>query len=105
MPVKIDEGNLKQGLLGLVVALVEIIQEVLERQAIRRMEGGKLSDQEIERLGLALNDLKDALDNIKKDNDLDDAVESVRDGLDNITDDMIRNLIDTNRWAQGAEKA
>lgn len=105
MPVNIDEGNLKQGLLGLVVALVEIIQEVLERQAIRRMEGGRLSDQEIERLGLALNDLKEALDNIKKDNDLDDAVKSVRDGLDQITDDMIRNLIDTSRWAEGAEKA
>ena len=105
MPVNIDEGNLKQGLLGLVVALVEIIQEVLERQAIRRMEGGRLSDQEIERLGLALNDLKEALDNIKKDNDLDDAVESVRDGLDQITDDMISNLIDTRRWAEGVEKA
>lgn len=105
MPVNIDEGNLKQGLLGLVVALVEIIQEVLERQAIRRMEGGRLSDQEIERLGLALKDLKEALDNIKKDNDLDDAVESVRDGLDHITDDMISNLIDTRRWAEGVEKA
>ena len=104
MPVNIDEGNLKQGLLGLVVALVEIIQEVLERQAIRRMEGGRLSDQEIEKLGLALNDLKEALDNIKKDNDLDDAVESVRDGLDQITDDMIRNLIDTRRWVEGVEK-
>ncbi|MDO8727457.1 MAG: gas vesicle protein K [Candidatus Methanoperedens sp.] len=105
MPVNIDEGNLKQGLLGLVVALVEIIQEVLERQAIRRMEGGRLSDQEIEKLGLALNDLKEALDNIKKDNDLDDAVKSVRDGLDQITDDMIRNLIDTRRWGEGVEKA
>src|SRR3972149_8536484 len=105
MPVNIDEGNLKQGLLGLVVALVEIIQEVLERQAIRRMEGGRLDDHEIERLGLALKDLKEALDNIKKDNDLDDAVESVRDGLDQITDDMISNLIDTRRWAEGVEKA
>ncbi len=105
MPVNIDEGNLKQGLLGLVVALVEIIQEVLERQAIRRMEGGRLSDQEIEKLGLALNDLKEALDNIKKDNDLDDAVKSVRDGLDQITDDMIRNLIDTRRWGEGVENA
>ena len=104
MTVNIDEGNLKQGLLGLVVALVEIIQEVLERQAIRRMEGGRLSDQEIERLGLALNDLKEALDNIKKDNDLDDAVKSVRDGLDHIADDTISNLIDTRRWAEGAEK-
>ncbi len=104
MPVNIDEGNLKQGLLGLVVALVEIIQEVLERQAIRRMEGGRLSDQEIERLGLALSDLKEALDNIKKDNDLEEAVKSVREGLDHAVDDAIGGLLDTRRWAEGVEK-
>ena|SRR3990172_7348986 len=104
MPVKIDEGNLKQGLLGLVVALVEIIQEVLERQAIRRMEGGRLSDQEIERLGLALSELKEALNNIKKYNDLEEAVKSVREGLDQVVDETISNLIDTRRWAEGVEK-
>jgi hypothetical protein len=104
MPVNIDEGNLKQGLLGLVVALVEIIQEVLERQAMRRMEGGRLSDQEIERLGMALSDLKEALDNIKKDNDLEEAVKSVRDGLDQVADDMIGSLLNTERWGQGVEK-
>ncbi len=103
MPINIDEGNLKQGLLGLVVALVEIIQEVLERQAIRRMEGGRLSDQEIERLGQALSDLKETLDNIKKDNDLDDAVKSVRDGLDQVADDMICNLLNTGSWAENVE--
>ncbi len=86
MPVNIDEGSLKQGLMGLVVALVEIIQEVLERQAIRRMEGGRLSEQEIERLGTALSDLKEALADIKKDHDLEDAVSSVREGLDNVAD-------------------
>jgi hypothetical protein len=100
MSVNIDEGNLKQGLLGLVVGLVEIIQEVLERQAIRRMEGGKLSDQEIERLGLALSDLKEALDNIKKDNDLENAVRSVRDGLDQVADDMIAKLLITETGAK-----
>ena len=105
MPVNIDEGNLKQGLLGLVVALVEIIQEVLERQAIRRMEGGRLSDQEIERLGLALSELKEALNNIKKYNDLEEAVKSVREGLDQVVDETISNLIDTRRWAEGVEKA
>ncbi len=104
MPVNIDEGNLKQGLLGLVVALVEIIQEVLERQAIRRMEGGRLSDQEIERLGLALRDLREALDDIKKDNDLEKAVKSIRDGLDQVADDTIGRLLDTQRWGQGIEK-
>lgn len=104
MSVNIDEGNLKQGLLGLVVGLVEIIQEVLERQAIHRMEGGRLSVQEIERLGLALSDLKEALENIKKDNDLEEAVKSVRDGLDEVADDMIGELLNTERWMQGIEK-
>lgn len=104
MPVNIDEGNLKQGLLGLVVALVEIIQEVLERQAIRRMEGGRLSDQEIERLGMALSDLNEALDNIKKDNDLEDAVKSVRDGLDQVADEVIDKFLNPERWGKEAEK-
>ncbi len=98
MPVNIDEGNLKQGLMGLVVALVEIIQEVLERQAIRRMEGGRLSEQEIERLGVALSDLKEALTNIKKDNDLEDAVNSVREGLDNVADEVIGKIQSPESW-------
>ncbi len=104
MPVKIDEDNLKQGLLGLVVALVEVIQEVLERQALRRIEGGRLSDQEIERLGMALSDLNEALDNIKKDNDLEDAVKSVRDGLDQVADEVIDKFLNPERWGKEAEK-
>lgn len=89
MPINIDEGNLKQGVMGLVVGLVEIIQEVLERQAIRRMEGARLSDDEIERLGIALSDLKEAITSIKKDNDLEDAVRSVREGFDDVAGEMI----------------
>ena len=104
MSVNINEGNIKQGLLGLVVALVEIIQEVLERQAVRRMEGGRLNDQEIERLGMALADLKEALDNIKRDNDLNATVESVRGDLDKVADDMICNLLGSGSLAQGLEK-
>jgi hypothetical protein len=50
MVIEIDEDNLKQGLLGLVVALVEVIQEALVRQAMRRIEGGKLSAEEEARL-------------------------------------------------------
>lgn len=103
MSVKIDEDNLKQGLLGLVVALVEIIQEVLERQAVRRMESGRLSDQEIERLGLALSDLSEAMDNIKKDNDLNDTVESVRGSLDQVADEVINKFLNPERWEE-AEK-
>jgi hypothetical protein len=103
MSVTIDEDNLKQGLLGLVVALVEIIQEVLERQAVRRMESGRLSDQEIERLGLALSDLSEAMDNIKKDNNLNDSVESVRGSLDQVADEVINKFLNPERWEE-AEK-
>ncbi len=104
MPVNIDEDNLKQGLLGLVVALVEVIQEVLERQAVRRMESGRLSEQEIERLGMALSDLNVALDSIKKDNDLEDAVKSVRDSLDQVADEVIDKFLNPERWGKEAEK-
>lgn len=100
MSVNIDEGNLKNGLLGLVVALVEIIQEVLERQAVRRMEGGRLSEGEIERLGTALSDLKGALDDIKKDYDIEDAVRSVRGGLNQLSDDVLDKFLNPERFEE-----
>lgn len=98
MSVNIDEDNLKYGLLGLVVALVEIIQEVLERQAVRRMEKKSLSEEEIERLGSALADLKEALNNIKKDYDLEDVVRSVRGGLDQVADEALDKFLNVERW-------
>ena len=51
MVVNIDEKDLKQGVLGLVVALVEIIHEALRLQAMKRMEAGTLTEREVERLG------------------------------------------------------
>jgi hypothetical protein len=41
MPIDIDEKNLKHGVLGLVVALVEIINDALKLQALKGMEGGR----------------------------------------------------------------
>lgn len=93
MAINLDEDNLKDGLLGLVVALVEIIQELLERQALRRMESGRLSDAEIERLGEALYELKEALEKIKADNGIEDAVRTVRDGLDDAAEDMLNQFL------------
>lgn len=100
--MNINEDNLKQGLLGVVVALVEIIQEVLERQALRRIESGRLNDEEVERLGQALADLDEALENIKKENDIEEAVESVRDGLDQISDEVIDKFLNPRSWAEEA---
>ncbi len=66
MPIDIDTDNLKHGLLGLVIALVEIIEDALNLQAIKRMEGGTLSEEEMERLGEALMDLDVAIEEIKR---------------------------------------
>ena len=104
MTINIDEENLKEGLLGLLVALVEIIEEVLERQAIRRMEGGRLSDEEMERLGDALSELDEALEKIKVDNGIEDAVKSVRDGLDNVAENIVDQFIDPERWTEDARE-
>ena len=84
MVIKVDEGNLKQGLLGLVVALAEIIKEALERQALRRIESGRLTAEEEARLSEALADLDEALNHIKKENDIQDVVDSVIDGLSEV---------------------
>jgi hypothetical protein len=52
--IDIDPDDVERGLAGLVLGLVELLRQVLERQAVRRMEGGTLTDEEIERVGLAL---------------------------------------------------
>lgn len=53
--VPVDAGK---GLGRVVLAVLEILEELLERQAIRRMDAGSLSEDEIERLGRALMALR-----------------------------------------------
>src|ERR1700740_1938299 len=50
--------NVEQGLAKLVLSLIELLRQLLERQAIRRMEGGSLSDEQIENMGEALMKLE-----------------------------------------------
>lgn len=88
--IKIDEGKLKEGVLGLVMAVVEIIRDALQSQATRRMESGKLAEEEIERLGRALADLDVAIEDIKHQQGLEQAVQSVRDGLDDLVNLVVQ---------------
>ena len=60
----LDPDDIERGLAGLVLTLVEFLRQVLERQAIRRMEGGSLSDDEVERVGLALMRLEQKIGEI-----------------------------------------
>jgi hypothetical protein len=100
MVIKIDESNLKEGVLGLVVALVEVIRDALRIQAIKRIESGILTDEECERLGQAMMDLDAALESIIKEQGLTDSVKSVRDGLDNLVDEVVDKMINPERWEE-----
>ena len=57
--IDVDADGVEQGLAQLVLTLVEFLRQLLERQAVRRMEGGSLSDEEVERVGLALMKLEE----------------------------------------------
>src|SRR5438270_11257639 len=50
--------NIEQGLAKLVLTLIELLRQLLERQAIRRMEGGSLSEEQVEQMGEALMKLE-----------------------------------------------
>jgi hypothetical protein len=52
--VNADEERLEKGLAQLVLTIVELLRQLMERQAVRRVEGGHLSEDEVERLGRAL---------------------------------------------------
>lgn len=52
--IELSPDNIEQGLAKLVLTLIDFLRQLLERQAIRRMEGGTLSDEEVEQMGEAL---------------------------------------------------
>lgn len=93
MTIKIDSDNLKEGLLGLVIALVEIIKEVLEKQAIYRLEENSLREEEAEKLGLAFMNLNETIQKIKKQNNLEKTTDKIRGDLDDLVDNSLTKLI------------
>jgi hypothetical protein len=57
--VRADAEQLGEGLGRLVLAVLQLVRDLLERQAVRRADSGALDDDQIERLGKALMDLED----------------------------------------------
>ncbi|CAM5350189.1 MULTISPECIES: gas vesicle protein K [Streptomyces] len=102
MAITVDEKSLKHGVLSLVVTLVEVIQEALERQAERRMDGGSLTTEELERLGDALLELDEAMEEIKEEHGIVSSVADLHRGLDEVVDDVVDKLVNPARWAEEA---
>jgi hypothetical protein len=61
-----DDKTAADDLVRLVLALVDTVRQLMERQAIRRVENGSLSDDEIERLGLTLMRLEERMAELKE---------------------------------------
>jgi hypothetical protein len=63
--INADPDHVENGLARLVLTVIELLREILEHQAIRRMDGGTLTEEQIERLGLALLKLNERMQELK----------------------------------------
>jgi hypothetical protein len=64
--LKLRPDNADAGLAKLVLTLVELIRKLVEKQAMRRVDGGSLTDDEIERMGETLMKLEMKMEELKK---------------------------------------
>jgi uncharacterized protein YjiS (DUF1127 family) len=64
--ISADPEKVEQGLAQLVLTLIELLRQLMERQALRRMDDGTLTDAQIEELGLTFMRLADRMDELKE---------------------------------------
>jgi hypothetical protein len=63
--IRADESNVEQGLAKLVLTLIELLRRLLEKQALRRMEAGALTEEQIERMGETFLKLEQKMNELK----------------------------------------
>jgi hypothetical protein len=64
--VEADPENVERGLAQLVLTLVELLRQLMERQALRRVEAGGLDDEQVERLGRTLMLLEQRMEELRE---------------------------------------
>lgn len=67
-----DPDRVERGLVQLVLTVVELLRQLMERQAVRRLEGGSLTEAQEEELGTALMRLAQKMNELKEQFDLQD---------------------------------
>ena len=70
--INADPERVEQGLAQLVLTLVELLRQLMERQALRRMEQGTLDDEQVERLGQTFMKLEQRMEELKREFGLED---------------------------------
>ena len=59
--IELEPGKIEQGMVKLVLAVVELLRQVMEKQAMRRIEAGGLGDDDIDRLGTSFMQLESTI--------------------------------------------
>ncbi len=62
--INADPEGVEKGLAQLVLTLIELLRQLMERQAVRRMESGTLTEEEIERLGVTFMRLEERMEEL-----------------------------------------
>lgn len=64
--INADPESVERGLAQLVLTIVELLRQIMERQALRRIDGGTLSEDQIERLGRTFMELDRRLEELRE---------------------------------------
>jgi Gas vesicle protein K len=70
--VNADPENVERGLAQLVLTIVELLRQLMERQALRRIDGGSLSEDQVERLGRTFMELDKRMEQLRDEFGLDE---------------------------------
>jgi hypothetical protein len=60
-----DAESVERDLFKLVLTIIELVRQLMEKQALRRVEEGDLSDEQVEALGTGLMHLEEAMEDLK----------------------------------------
>ncbi len=66
-----DPEEVQRDLIRLVLTVIELVRQLMERQALRRVDSGDLTDEQVEGVGLALMRLEEAMTELQERFDID----------------------------------
>jgi len=64
--VEVDRDGVEKGLASLVLTIVELLRQLMERQALRRVDQGDLTDEQVDRIGTTLMALEEQMDKLRE---------------------------------------
>ncbi|GGM44500.1 gas vesicle protein K [Dactylosporangium sucinum] len=64
--LEVDRDNVERGFAGLVLTVIELLRQLMERQALRRIDVGDLTDEQVEEIGATLMALDERMTELRE---------------------------------------